>query len=66
METTIKDGLARTKRVDGKYNLIGENGKFLSEQWYEWIGDFQDGFAMADRTNGEECIIDKNGKIVVS
>lgn len=65
METAQKEELAIVKRIsDNKYNLIGENGKFLSEQWFDWIDDFKAGFAKVQRTNGEWAKIDKNGKIV--
>lgn len=68
METTNKEEFTKVQRLsDGKFNLIGENGKFLSEQWFEWIGDFYDdneGFAMVGRENHEYNYIDKEGKII--
>ena len=65
METTKKEEFTRVQRTsDNKYNLITEDGKLLSKQWFEWIDDFKDGFAKVQRTNGDWAKIDKNGKIV--
>ena len=57
------DGLARVGLKD-KYNLIDKQGKFLFEQWFEWVGIFHDGFAKVQRTNGEWNFIDKDGKFL--
>ena len=67
METTKKEEFTKVQRLsDGKYNLIGENGKFLSEQWYDWIGDFLDGLALVqrERENPRFNYINKEGKII--
>ena len=56
-------GLARVGLKD-KYNLIDKQGKFLFEQWFEWVGIFHDGFAKVQRTNGEWNFIDKDGKFL--
>ena len=67
METTKKEEFTRVQRVtDRKYNLITANGKLLSEQWFDWIGDFYDGFALVGRENHEYNYIDKQGKILSS
>ena len=59
-----KEEFTRVQRVsDNKYNLIGEDGKFLSDEWFRYVDDFKDGFAKVQRTNGEWAKIDKNGKI---
>lgn len=69
METTTKkeELLTRVQRdSDGKFNLITENGKFLSEQWFDWIGDFENGLALVqrERENPRFNYIDKEGKII--
>ena len=65
METAQKEGLTKVQRlVDGKCNLITEDGKLLSKQWFDWIGDFYDGFALVGRENHEYNYIDKQGKIL--
>ena len=68
METAQKKEFTRVQRLsDGKCNLIGENGKLLSDKWFDWIGDFyddNDGFALVGRENHEYNYIDKDGKIL--
>ena len=65
MNATKKEELTKVQRLsDGKCNLIGEDGKLLSEQWFEWIGDFYDGYALVGRENHEYNYIDKQGKIL--
>ena len=62
---TKKDGLAIAKRIsDSKYNLIGEDGKIISDEWYRYVDYFKD-LAVVQRTNGEQCKIDKTGEIIV-
>ena len=65
METTKKEELAIVKRLsDGKCNLIGENGKLLSEQWFDWIDYFHEGFAIVRRKDYLNNFIDKQGKLL--
>lgn len=66
MNTTKKEELIRVQRTnDNKYNLINAQGKFLSEQWYRWIGYFNgDEFAMVQRDDNSYNYIDKQGKIL--
>ena len=68
METAQKEELTKVQRLnDGKCNLIGENGKILSDTWFDWIGDFyddNDDFALVGRENHEYNYIDKQGKIL--
>ena len=67
MKTTKKEVFTRVQREDVKYNLIDANGKLLSKQWYDWIGDFyddNDGFALVGRGNHEYNYIDKQGNIL--
>lgn len=68
MKATNKEDLTKVQRVvDGKCNLITADGKLLSDEWYEWIGDFyydNDDFALVERENHEYNYIDKEGKIL--
>ena len=65
MGTAQKEELTKVQRLsDGKCNLIGENGKLLSDKWFDWIGDFYDEFALVGRENHEYNYIDKQGKIL--
>ena len=66
MNATKKEEFTRVQREDGKFNLITENGKFLLEQWYDWIADFDDGLALVQRgrENPRFNYIDKDGKII--
>ena len=68
METTNKkEEFTRVQREDYSYNLIDKQGNYLSDEWFEWIDDFDKyGLAIVYRTNGECCKIDKQGKIVIS
>ena len=58
------DGFARVKNCERQYNFIGEDGKILSEQWFEWIGDFHDGFARVKRKDGKFNYIGEDGKLL--
>ena len=65
METTKKEEFTRVQRVnDNKYNLITEDGKLLSKQWFEWIDYFHDGFAIVRREDYLNNFIDKQGKLL--
>lgn len=65
MNATIKEEFTRVQRdIDGKFNLITANGKLLSDEWFEWVGDFYDEFALVGRENHEYNYIDKEGKII--
>ena len=65
MNATKKDEFTKVQRLsDGKCNLIGENGKIISDTWFDWIGDFYDEFALVERENHEYNYIDKQGKIL--
>ena len=67
MNATTKEELTKVQRLsDGKCNYITENGKFLSKQWYDWIGDFYDEFALVERKNHEYNYIDKDGKLLLN
>ena len=65
METTKKEEFTRVQRVsDNKYNLITEDGKLLSKQWFDWIDYFHDGFAIVRREDYLNNFIDKHGKLL--
>lgn len=65
MNATKKEELIKVQRVsDNKYNLIDANGKLLSNEWFDWIGDFYDEFALVERENHEYNYIDKQGNIL--
>ena len=55
---------AKVQRYDKKYNFINKKGKFLSNEWFNYLDDFRDGFAVVQRTNDELCKIDKIGKLI--
>ena len=64
MNATTKE-LTKVQRLsDGKCNYIDANGKIISEQWFEWIGDFYDEFALVERENHEYNYIDTKGKLL--
>ena len=58
------EGFAVVKNEDYVYNFIDKKGKFLSEQWFDWIDYFHDGFARLQRFDGQYNFIDKEGKII--
>lgn len=65
MGTTKKEELAVVKRViDDKYNLIGENGKLLLYEWYDFVSDFYGEVAVVVRCDGDFNFINKQGKIL--
>ena len=59
-----QEGFAAVRRGDELYNFIDEKGKLLSEQWFEWIDNFNEGFARLQRSGGQYNFIDANGKII--
>ena len=61
----FSDGFAVIKREDEKYNLIDAQGKLLSEQWFNWVGNFYDEFARVQRSTDDLWnFITKDGKIL--
>lgn len=65
MEETKKEELAIARRLrDGKYNLVGENGNYLFNEWFDWLDYFYSEFAIVRRENHEYNYIDKNGKFL--
>ena len=64
MNATKKEEFTRVQRdIDGKFNLITEDGKLLSKQWFEWIDYFHEGFAIV-REDYLMNFINKQGKLL--
>ena len=54
------------KKVNGKtkYNFLNtETNNYISEQWYDWCGNFYEGFADVE-LNSYHNYIDTNGKLL--
>ena len=65
MNATNKEELTKVQRLsDGKCNYIDENGKIISDTWFEWIDYFHDGLAKVQRAYEKYNYIDKNGKLL--
>ena len=65
MKDEKKEEFTKVQRVsDNKYNLITADGKLLSKQWFDWIGDFYDGLAIVRREDYLNNFIDKQGKLL--
>ena len=60
----FSDGFAIIKRSDRLWNFIDKNGNYLSEKWFNCIGDFYDGFAKVKRKDNKWNFIDTNGKLL--
>ena len=58
------EGFARLQRSDDLMNFIDANGKIISEQWFDWVDDFQEGFARVQRSDELYNFIDKQGKLL--
>ena len=58
------EGFAAVRRGDELYNFIDEKGKLLSEQWFDWIDNFNEGFARLQRGDELYNFIDKQGKLL--
>ena len=56
------EGFARVK-LNGKYNFINQEGKILSNQWFDYCYDFKDGFSIV-RLNGKFNFITQEGKFL--
>ena len=59
-----QEGFAAVRREDDKYNFIDEKGNLLSDEWFEWIDNFNEGFARVQRSGGQYNFIDKQGKLL--
>ena len=58
------EGFARLQRSDDLMNFIDANGKIISDEWFDWVDDFQEGFARLQRGDGQYNFIDKQGKLL--
>ena len=59
------DGFARIRNWDKQYNFINKQGELLSEQWFEWVDDFNDDFARVKRSTDKLWnFIGENGKFL--
>ena len=58
------EGFAAVRRGDELYNFIDTKGKILSEQWFDWIDNFNEGFARVQRSDELYNFIDKQGKLL--
>ena len=56
----FSDGFARVRRKD-KWNFIDTKGNYLSDEWFDWVDNFQEGFAIVNRGDDKWNFIDKNG-----
>jgi hypothetical protein len=55
------EGFARVE-LNGKYNFIKQEGRFLSDQWFDNANDFSEGFAWV-KLNGNEYKLDASGNL---
>ena len=60
----FNEGFAIVQRGDELWNLIDKDGKYLSDEWFEWAENFQEGFAVVEKTIGLRNFIGKNGKLL--
>ena len=56
------EGFARIRKDYCLYNFIDKNGKYLSDEWFDWVDDFYDGVAIVKRYDDLYNFIDKEGK----
>ena len=57
----FSDGFARVQRSYNLCNYINKDGKYISDEWFNYVDIFRGGFARVQRTNGEWNFIDKQG-----
>ena len=53
------------QREDGKWNYINDQGKYLSDQWFDNADDFSEGWAIV-KLDDKWNLIDASGKYIVS
>jgi hypothetical protein len=62
---SLMDNCIKVRR-DGKFNLLSIDGKFLSDKWYDGMGQFNKNGIALIRINGFEYnLIDTNGKLLL-
>ena len=62
----FKNGFARVRRGDGKYNFIKPDGSVLCPEWYNYTVNFIDGFAFVRRDDLKWNFIKSDGSILSS
>ena len=60
----FSDGFAQIRNCERQYNFIGEDGKLLSDKWFEFADIFRDGFSLIQREDGLQNYIDAKGNIL--
>ena len=58
------EGFAKIQRGDGLYNFINKKGNYLSNEWFNYLGDFHEGFASVQRGDKLYNFIDKQGNYI--
>ena len=58
------EGFAKIQRGDGLYNLMNRQGNYLSNEWFNYLGDFHEGFASVQRGDKLYNFIDKQGNYI--
>ena len=49
----FSEGFAIVYKKDLGWNFINTEGKYLINEWYDWVDDFENGFAKVYRTELE-------------
>ena len=57
----FKEGIAKVE-LDGRYNLINQEGQLVSKQWFDYIYNFKDGFALVE-LNDKRNLINQEGQL---
>ena len=60
---SYEGGLPIQVFMDGKWNLINGNGDYLSNQWFDWIGNFSGGWVCV-KLNDKYNFMNKHGKLL--
>ena len=72
------DGVVAVQNTNSKWNYATPDGHFISDAWFEKVGDFQEGFGIVTRSEpqdqddfdeyygGTENFIGKNGQILMA
>ena len=58
------DGFARVQKGGKQYSFIDKDGKFLSDEWFNWVDYFNNGLARVQRANSDWNYINKDGKLI--
>ena len=60
----FKNGFARVRRGDGKWNFIKPDGSVLCDEWYDLAYEFESGFARIRRDDGKYNFIKPDGSVL--